>query len=201
MVVSIILDVETTGLPKSRKYNDLEAFDKCRMVSICWEILDSNNIVCKREHFYIRPDGFSIPGFATKIHGISQAYATEHGKCIKTILKALTDDMKKYDVKVVVAHNASFDMNVIRSELYRIKNYKALSFINKKEVYCTMLQGRRILKLKKNPKLTDLLKLLTGTGMTEMHQADVDTEACRKCYCELCGRLPTRADPLTGVDF
>ena len=55
----IILDIETTGLiPKDGSnnfynYKILDKYENCRMLQICYEILDSNLNVMTTKSFYI----------------------------------------------------------------------------------------------------------------------------------------------------
>ena len=57
----IILDIETTGLiPKDGSnnfynYKILDKYEGCRMLQICYEILDSNLNVMITKSFYITP--------------------------------------------------------------------------------------------------------------------------------------------------
>ena len=118
----LVFDTETTGLPprKTNKfysifdreaypnYEDLEASNYCRMVSISWVIynLNDQNPIIKR-YFIIKPDGFIIPEEAIKIHGITTEYAMMNGVSILDVFNQLDKDLKSINVRV--AHNFLFD--------------------------------------------------------------------------------------------
>jgi DNA polymerase III epsilon subunit-like protein len=177
---SLVLDVETTGF--MRKNNP------CRTVSICWEIVDnSKKCVSTMKNYYIKPDNFTIPQSAINIHGITNEFAHAQGEPIAFVFAMLAKDMNQYKPKTVVAHNISFDMSVILSELTRLqgKGIATMTALKNMKQYCTMHQGKIKLGLAKKPKLCDLYERLLSKKMTNMHDARADTAACRECYLKI----------------
>lgn len=170
----IVFDTETTGLSK-----------KCRLVSICWEILESSVVVC-RQHYFIKPDNFVIPYAAVRIHGITTEMADRKGKSIQYVMSQLAEDIHRYDPTVLVAHNISFDCSVVLEELKRLQRGNVVHAFNTMERFCTMRVAKKKLQLPKNPKLCELYKILTKKDMVGMHDAEADVMACRECYLELC---------------
>lgn len=193
----LIIDVETSGLPRSRSasFKDLEAFDSARVVSIAWQFLNESFDLVKSVSLIVKPDGFKIPFSAQRIHGISQDVAVKNGSEWRDVCRELLIDLKR--CKVIVAHNMGFDFNVIRSELYRSKQNACLYELNKKERVCTMLTGKSHFRLRKFPKLVELYNKVMGrdpdTPLDHAHNAMYDVDHCRQCFVYLTHRAAKRS--------
>jgi len=129
MRTSIVLDVETTGLPRRVDgfYPDIrksvESYDCCRMVQIAWVIVkerkgEESSIVAKKSCI-VKPQGYEIPPETVMIHGISTERAMEEGVEIEAVLKELWRDIERSGKVVIVAHNLDFDKRIIGSEVWR----------------------------------------------------------------------------------
>jgi len=110
----LFFDVETTGLPKYSKapVTDLRSWP--RAVQIAWARYDARDRHLVTKSFIVKPEGFSIPREAERIHGISTAKALAHGRPLNAVLKALAAAFE--EAEVVVAHNLGFDENVIGAD-------------------------------------------------------------------------------------
>ena len=180
----LVVDVETTGLPGNYKsYKQLKAFENARVVSIAWQCLDEQLHVTKSVCFVVKPDGFSIPLASENIHGISMQVATRNGTCFRETAGILMNDLKRADS--IVGHNLRFDVNVIRSELYRHRMHSVLHELNKKKQFCTMLMGKKTYCLPKFPKLGELYSLVTSMPMQHAHNAMFDVIHCATCFVGL----------------
>ncbi len=193
---SIIFDVETTGLPvrdgKGRFLPDYwqhSAYDGARLVSVAWRVIGPapEMELIKDEYRVVCPDGFDIHKEATPIHGISHQDAVRHGVAIGDVLTDLINDMATCNV--IVAHNAQFDMRILRSELSRFGRKADISTTFSKGLVCTMFEGRDVYKLSKLPKLAELLEKVTGRQLIDAHDARADVDACASCYIEMVKRL------------
>ena len=57
---NIVIDTETTGLPKSRgfghtpSYTELDKYNECRMVQIAWIICDNDGNIKSQKSFLIQ---------------------------------------------------------------------------------------------------------------------------------------------------
>lgn len=85
-------------------------------------------------------------------------------------------------VRIVVAHNLSYDMQVVEFEMARVNE---AAFWPKRRI-CTVeatehLRGHRL-------KLVDLHTELFGEGFASAHRAENDVRALARCYIELCKR-------------
>ena len=178
----LIFDVETSGLfARGANYKNLEEFDKARLVSICWLLVQGDSIV-EQSYFVIKPT-FSISPESTAIHGITNEYAHEHGIDLNIVLDKFYESLKK--AHVICAHNISFDEQIMKSEFFRTNKKSALSEFKSKHQICTMMKGRLFMKVRKYPKLSELYKYLYNEELTNAHNALDDTKHCYKCYIKL----------------
>lgn len=174
----LFFDTETTGLPKNWKasYKDLNNWP--RLVQLAWIIGDDNGSIIKLNNYIIKPQGFSIPYEATKVHKISTLRAEQEGKDIQIVLKEFAKDIAQADY--LVAHNMNFDINVVGSELYR---NSIESDIFKKKKICTMESTVDFCKINggyygyKYPKLSELYQKLFNSIFEEAHDASADVNA------------------------
>ncbi len=176
----LVFDTETTGLPKRYNLNvarNLSNWDFCRLVQIAWMIFDDDNQLLISECKLVIPDGFTISQESMRIHGISTEQATEHGEPSKDVINEFMNGVNNVDI--IVAHNMSFDADVITSELLRC-DMDTSEWLSKKK-YCTMKTNTGAGC--KYPKLCDLYKRLIGPiDDKKLHTADVDCEMCAEIY-------------------
>ena len=206
----LVFDTETTGLPPRKtdkyysifdkkgypNYEDTEASNHCRLVSISWMVynLDNNKTPLITRYYIIKPNGFLIPEESTQIHGITTEYAIMNGICILDVFKQLDEDMK--NVRMRVAHNFLFDKYVMGSEMFRNLKDDLLYRWDKITSYCTMAEGMiyhdfgtTIYGTRKAPRLSELYYKIYKKEMEGAHNAKSDTEACAKCYQSLIKEL------------
>jgi DNA polymerase III epsilon subunit-like protein len=182
-MVFIIVDLETTGLPIGPRFHEnLQTYNKCRVVSIAWIVLNDDLNEVDRQYYLVHPDNFIIPKDSTRIHGITTDEAIEKGIDIKLALNKMLDSMRMHGVHTIVAHNINFDINVLKSEMFRYDMHAEIDEISKMDVYCTMFYGRKLFKLSKVPKLIELYKLCTDRELEGAHHALIDTDACAECF-------------------
>lgn len=184
----LFFDTETTGVPKNYKAPVTNLENWPRLVQIAWLVTDKEGNELKSIEYVIKPDGFSIPLEASKIHGITNDYAKENGHDLKLVLEEIISDISKSST--VVAHNIKFDEKIIGAELLRM----ALdSELDNKQRKCTMELSTNFCKLPgpygyKWPRLDELYKILFGINFSNAHTALADVKACAKCYFELINR-------------
>jgi DNA polymerase III epsilon subunit-like protein len=189
----IVFDTETTGLPANSRYGrfpsyeDLESYDSARLVQISWIIVDGD---MKHERdFVVRREGFDILNH--KFHGITNERSDDEGVVITDVIQVFCEDIKEYNITVLVAHNIEFDINILKSECFRA-GYTT-DPLDKLKLYCTMKESRNVLKIQskygygryKNPSLKELYNYYFGKDFEGAHNSKFDTEACMKCYLKL----------------
>jgi DNA polymerase III epsilon subunit-like protein len=118
----IVFDTETTGTPKNYKapVSDLQNWP--RVIQLAWEIASvETEEVLKERRDLIKPDGWTIPveEFWIK-HGYSTEKNEAEGLPLLQIAQEFIDDIKTFDVQVVVAHNIEFDIKVLGAEMLRL---------------------------------------------------------------------------------
>ena len=180
--LKFIFDVETTGLPireRNRRldYYNLKNFEKSRLVSISWIIIDNDNNVISKKNCYIKPDTFDVPYQSTLIHGLDIDYLNKNGVSIHQIFldlkKIFMDSLNP--ITKIISHNIDFDINILKSELYRYEYIEFLRFIQDIETFCTMLNAKKKMKVGKWPRLSEAYKFFYNDDIQNAHQAEFDT--------------------------
>ena len=181
----VVFDTETTGLPRSRKAAISDVDNWPRIVQIAWETFDSRDRKIDSQNYLIRPDGFTIPRDAERVHGISTSIAEERGVPVTEALDAFVQSLSQSTV--VIGHNLKFDTDVLGAEFYRLGMDDPF---RQKTHTCTMLATTQFCGLPgpygfKWPTLPELHSKLFGESVKESHDAAADVAACSKCFFEL----------------
>jgi len=181
----LIIDCETTGLPRNWKapISDLENWP--RVIQLAWSLFDKAGQQLESTAHLVRPDGFTIPEDAQRIHGISTERALAEGKQLSVALQELSAAVEKSEI--IIAHNVRFDENVISAEYLRLQ--RDPPFAGKRRI-CTMMQSTELCRIQgpygyKWPTLSQLHRELFQSGYEEAHDAGADVAACGKCFFEL----------------
>jgi DNA polymerase III epsilon subunit-like protein len=196
----LVFDTETTGLPQFTKYRgyfdpkDVKFYDRSRILSISWILIDDKTLEeSEPQTYYIKPDNFTISPESILIHGITEEIANERGVPISIVFDAMKRVMP--DVTHIIAHNISFDVNVLASECYRYGQNALATQLRHKQRYCTMAEGKKILRLTKNPKLGELFHTLFGKHIENAHDAKYDTMNCSQCFLALARKTTHQPKP------
>ena len=181
----LIIDCETTGLPRNWKapISDLDNWP--RAIQIAWSLFDRADALVESAAHLVKPDGFTIPQDVQRIHGITTERALAEGKKLSLVLQEFSAAAGKSEM--VVAHNLRFDESVISAEYHRLRLQPP--FAGKRRV-CTMAQSTDFCKIPgayghKWPTLSQLHQELFKCGYEEAHDAGADVAACAKCFFEL----------------
>ena len=196
--IRLFIDTETTGLPINDKLPYTKLDNWPYLVQVALIIEDDNYGVLARRNIILKPDGYIIPESSTKVHGISNEKAIKDGEDRNKVLSFL--DIVLYNSDIIIGHNVSFDLNVIKSEIIRIKGMENTLFSKKHHsVIDTMKIGMDICKLPnlsfysrrsqpyKYPKLDELYYKLFNKRFDNQHDAMADVQATYDCYYELKG--------------
>ena len=181
----LFFDTETTGLPRDYKAS-AEDFDNWpRLVQIAWLSFDKDGNQVGENNYIIKPEGFTIPSDASRVHGISTERALNEGVELQSVLIEFQNQISQ--ASYLVAHNMSFDEKNVGAEFLRNNMVNSIEAIDK---ICTMEQSTNYCKLNgrygyKWPKLSELHYKLFGTGFEEAHNAAVDINATAKCFWEM----------------
>jgi len=181
----LFFDTETTGLPRNWKAPVTDLNNWPRLVQLAYLFYDTNGNKISGGDFIIKPEGFTIPSDASRIHGISTERAIREGQPIKSVLQHFQSLIEQ--ATYLVAHNMSFDEKIVGAEFLRNGMQNSIQTKNK---ICTMERTTNFCAIDgpygyKWPKLSELHYKLFGIGFEEAHNAAIDITATAKCFWEL----------------
>lgn len=183
----LFLDIETNGLPQRRSspgsgyppYQDLAAYSSSRIVAFSCMLCDRTTLEpADTRTTIIKADEFPIDN--AQFHGITLERSLKEGTYFLIAMQQMLPLLRQ--AKYVVAHNAEFDVVILKSELYRYGLTGALKQVESLKPVCTMHLARPIVGLSdkngnpKNPSLKELYRFATGGAELEDHhnpEADV----------------------------
>lgn len=187
----LVFDTETTGLPK-KSCNIYETQNWPHILQLSYIIYDSekNKILTNHDFLIKIAKDVEISKESIKVHGITRRKVENQGYEMKHILKIFQICLLNCDF--AVAHNFTFDKNIIMVEA--IRNKIPLSF-NKIQDYCTMKNGSKICKIEKinlhgekyfkYPTLVELHEKLFDNTPKNLHDAYVDILVCLRCFYKI----------------
>lgn len=181
----LFFDTETTGLPRNWKAPVTDLNNWPRLVQLAYLLYDENGNEISGKDYIVKPEGFTIPKEASRVHGISTERAMEEGQSIISVLEDFNTSIAQ--ANHLVAHNIAFDEKIMGAEFLRNGFSDA---IQPKDKICTMISTVNFCAIKGNygfkwPKLSDLHYKLFGTDFEEAHNAFADVNATAKCFWEL----------------
>jgi len=185
----IAWDTETSGKPPviagGVTRENYHLFSECRMASIAAVHFSLHGRELSSYHSLVYPDGFTLGTHdedttgATHIHKIKHDQALKRGLPFVQVYEKFVEVIKNCRTDTLVAHNASFDKNVLFSECYRyglsVKPFEHLKFV------CTLELSRSALLDTANYKLETVYKHITG-DVFRAHDALEDSRACGLVY-------------------
>ena len=153
----------------------------CRMDSACALGLvrfDSEGTELESWYSLIRPPVLQFDDVCTRVHHLSPLDITK-----APTLKELWPEIREFIKNdPLVAHNAQFDMNVLRHTLVAwdldVPSYK---------YFCTLSLSRKLWKGRRSYKLTSLAEDMGWEY--DAHNALADAEVCGKLFSRLCGEV------------
>ena len=181
----LFFDTETTGLPQNWKAPVTDLNNWPRMVQIAWVLSDNKGNRIETKDFIIKPEGYTIPKEASKVHRISTEKAMDEGVDLIKVLNNFNELITESNF--IVAHNINFDKMILGAELLR-KNITTEFF--EKPKLCTMKASTNYCRIPGNygykwPKLSELHIKLFGEDFEEAHDASADINATEKCFWEM----------------
>ena len=186
----LFVDTETTGLPKDRHAPPSDLDNWPRLVQLAWILLAEDGRELEAKAFIVKPEGFSVPRDASRIHGITGERAAREGLALAFVLAEFAGAVSRSSV--LISHNMNFDENVLKAELIRAGVSDILSSMS---TICTKESATDYCKLPgrygkyKWPTLQELHRTLFGSEFEAGHDAAIDVRICAKCFAELkrCG--------------
>ena len=177
----LFFDTETNGLPKNWTAPVEEIDNWPRLVQIAWQVYNHKGDLLEEHEYVIKPVGFKIPLAASAVHKITTEKALEIGEDLLKILKIFSSSVN--DCSLLVAHNYSFDYNIMGAELLRNGLENSLQG---KDHMCTMKSTTDFCKIPGNygykwPKLEELYDILFSESFNA-HDALDDIRATARCF-------------------
>jgi len=211
----LVFDTETTGLPKknaSKEVTFTNEVDWPHIVQFSYVMFNTQSLVLEKmvDEIINVPNHITFTPESVKIHGITRAVSTAVGQDMDAVLLSFTRDCEMADV--IVAHNISFDMNMIKAEFYRLLKKSVLNepmeppdtlrgrigldrFTNMamtKTFSCTMRENTDLCNIrvarsdrseyKKYPSLSELHAKLFGAVPRKLHNSLHDVIVCLRCF-------------------
>ena len=184
--MALFIDTETTGLPVTKNlnlkwgeypgYKLLNRYDSARIVQLSYMITDNSFNEKELHDYIIKKENFDIAN--SQFHGITNEISIDKGIDFDKAFDIFYENLKS--VTHIVAHNIAFDINVIKSELYRRDKTYIIEEIDKKKLLCTMKHCKDILKIinqygrHKNPSLKEIYKFAFDKELENAHNSKYD---------------------------
>ncbi len=176
---AVIFDTETTGLTENRtialdKQPHIIEFYACLVDLKNQQVLDEMDLLIRPPNMLSDKPDFGSKKTTTQITGISNEML-KGAPCFADVMAPIKVILET--APLIIAHNLTFDKDMVELELERHQNAIAWPF-----GICTVeqtvhLTGARL-------KLEDLHNLLFGMKF-EAHRAKADTQALVRCCYEL----------------
>jgi DNA polymerase III epsilon subunit-like protein len=196
----LVIDTETTGLPRDRYAPVSVRGNWPYPVQIAWSIYRPPNLafpsnpsgIQVERSFIIHPDGWDIPPESTVIHGISHIHAIERGETLRNVLEQLHFDCRS--VNGIVFHNRDFDLPV----LLHAVNIAGMSWMESPLKHlpclCTMNFGRNLCKLPMPSSLLEIKEGSSSSASSSSFKSSQKFKAPRleELYIHLFKKPPTR---------
>lgn len=179
----LFIDTETNGLPDmtNMKYGDyplytkIKKYDTARVIQISFMLCDENLNELEMHDYVIKRENFEITNY--QFHNITNEIS-DKGCNFNYVIDILMKTLEK--CQYIVAHNINFDINVIKSELYRrdISNY--IIDIDKLNQICTVKKFKFIVNAKnrynrlKDPSLKELYYHAFNKELENAHNSKYD---------------------------
>jgi DNA polymerase III epsilon subunit-like protein len=183
----VFFDVETTGLPISWKESYSNIYNWPYIIQLAYVVSNDKKEFSIKQDSILKPDGFKISSESTEVHGISNEQALIQGCNRKEVLENFASIIT--DANYIVAHNANFDVNVLRCEFLR--NNIEDPFQKDLSIICTMKKSTNFCKIPsefvnyKWPSLQELYYKLFEKHFNDAHNAKHDVMATFECFWEL----------------
>lgn len=195
-MTTLFWDTETTGKWNYKtRFKDGEKWEcptQPKLVQLAAILVDDDMNEVSSLNCIVYPTKWTIPAEASSIHGISQEKAERLGVSLPTVMDMflqLCDAADKF-----VAHNAEFDVNIIRHALHVVGEQE--DPFEDKEAWCTMKAATPVVKVLhanprhdadyKYPKLEECVRHFFNREIVGAHDALVDVRECINVYKALC---------------
>lgn len=203
----LVFDTETTGLPQSKiiSPDTLKLWPHIVQFSYVIYDTDANDIVVSSDDIVKVGKDVVISEGSIELHGITSEISQSKGSNIIEIIDVFCNHLKSVDV--LVGHNVTFDIKMVKVELLRLiyndmsedksRKYKInlYDLSNFQNVYCTLQNSIELCAIKtldkfgkeynKYPKLVELHKYLFHSVPNNLHNSFNDILITLRCYIKM----------------
>jgi len=206
-MIILVFDTETTGLIKTTTIAHYELDSLPYIVQFSYLLYDTEKSFIEKisDDIIKIPEKIVIPEECVNIHGITKGMTLKG----KDVGKCLLEFAKSYSqADVIVGHNLSFDINMVKTELMRtIQNSKGITHLldynnllyslnnppKNKTYFCTLQNSIVLCNIKsinkrtgkefiKYPRLMELHEKLFSCSPKNLHNSLNDVIVCFRCY-------------------
>jgi DNA polymerase III epsilon subunit-like protein len=190
----LVFDTETTGLPAGRNLSIRDVGKWPHIIQLSYILYDTeqnNTITCIDDIIKLDSD-VNISKKSIEMHGITRSVSSRKGIDIKDAIDKFNSVIQKTDI--IIAHNLSFDKQMIMVECNRLKTKQYFTYGNGYGIkeYCTMRNSVNICKIEKQnafgntyhkfPTLSELHEHLFDFIPNNTHDSMSDVLICLRCY-------------------
>jgi DNA polymerase III epsilon subunit-like protein len=204
----IVFDTETTGLPTSRIINAETTHLWPYIVQFSYVIYNvSQHVMEKVKNVVVNiPENIIMTEENMSIHKITNEMVQNSPHKIHVILNEFFEDINNEQVKAIVGHNISYDINMLKIALLRLIHNKEITETNEykkmfyeinytNKTFCTMKKSVNICQISvqkkdgtsyfKFPKLIELYKILFDEVPMNLHNSLIDVLVTLRCYYKI----------------
>ena len=200
-MIVLVFDTETTGLPPvntpiTKVNNMLQKWPYIIQFSYILYDTEEYKIIGSYDYIVKLPEDVKMAEDVVKIHGITNEMSAAQGVDIMFVLSQFVNACNSVDL--IVAHNASFDLQMIQVQMERASDFiKYADFYStiKTKIYCTMQESLDLCglvrvdrygnKYNKFPKLSELHEKIFGLIPSHLHNSFHDVIVCLRCFYKL----------------
>lgn len=179
----LVIDTETSGLPK--KWDVAYDVEKNwpHILQIAWIIFDKDGKEIKTSNYYLKNTGVKINKAAFNIHKITNEFLGLNGNDKKKILSKLAYDLDKYQ-PLIIGHFVELDFHMMNVAFFRLK---IKCNLNELPLFCTMKASVPYIKNPslKHLKLNRFYKTLFHKTPVKLHDALADTKLTAEIFFHL----------------
>ena len=100
----LFFDTETTGLPRNWKAPVSDLNNWPRLVQLAFLLYDDEGNKISEGDYIVKPDGYTIPKDASRIHGITTERANSEGQAIAEVLQQFSSRIEQAAYQIGRAH-------------------------------------------------------------------------------------------------
>ena len=203
----LVFDTETTGLPKKSKDGKSPSIYETTMwphiIQLSYILYDTekHKMLINHDNVIKLNDNVEISEKSIEMHGITRERSQREGMDIWNAVELFNICMAGADM--VIAHNLSFDRQMILVECIRLGKHGPFKFKNPEQYFCTMKNTVELCRIEavskkdgskyfKYPTLSELHNFIFKEIPQNTHNSLVDILICLRCFVFLVDNVDIR---------